>query len=250
MAYQAAREGHPQEAITLIDTAMTGVRGKQTSRLLTALYSHQAYTFTALEDSSSCTAAISKARAEVERVKPDDDLPYLYWVGPADITAWAGLCLLTLRKPDQAAVMLEEGIGLLDESFVRDRRDYSIRLAEALTHPGPQRDLDAAVERGRAALHLSENLRSANSVDRFRDLVSQLRPHTKAPAVRDFVDRTRELVRCNGNSGSAELRNVGSPSWASAVKHIDTPTGQRSHPFTGDVSREGAPRIRLYSLTG
>jgi hypothetical protein len=32
----------------------------------------------------------------------------------------AGRCLLTLGKADQAAALLEEGIALLDESFVRD----------------------------------------------------------------------------------------------------------------------------------
>jgi hypothetical protein len=194
MAYQAAREGHPGEAVTLLDTAVAGVRGQETARLLTVLYSHQAYAFAVLGDSSSCTAAISRAREQVELIKPSEDLPYLYWVGPADITAWAGRCLLKLGKADQAAVLLEDGIALLDESFVRDRQNYLIRHAEALTHPGPQRDLDAAVERGRAALDLSKNPDSTQSVDCLRDLIGQMRPHTTVPAVRDFVDCTRELV--------------------------------------------------------
>jgi tetratricopeptide (TPR) repeat protein len=194
MAYQAAREGHPGEAVTLIDTAVAGVRGRGTARLLTALYSRQAYAFAALGDASGCTTAISKARAQVELIKQDEDPPYLYWVGSAEVTAGAGRCLLKLGKADQAAVLLEEGIALFDESFVRDRQNYLIRHAEALTHPGPQRDLDAAVERGRAALDLSKNLDSTRGVDRFRDLVAQMRPHTKVPAVRDFMDCTRELA--------------------------------------------------------
>jgi tetratricopeptide (TPR) repeat protein len=194
MAYQAAREGHPREAVTLIDTAVAGVRGRETPRLLTALYSRQAYALATLGDCSGCTAAISKTRTAVEAINHNDDLRYLYWVGPAEVTAGAGRCLLTLGKADLAVGMLEEGIGLFDESFVRDRRNYLIRLAEALTHPGPQRDLDAAVEHGRAALELSENLDSTRGVDRLRDLVSQMRPHTTVPAVRDFVDHTRDLV--------------------------------------------------------
>lgn len=194
MAYQAAREGHPKEAVTLVDTALAGVRGRETARLLTALYSRQADGCATLGDSSGCTRAISNARAQVERLSRDEGQPYLYWVGPADVTAGAGCCLLKLGKADQAAAMLAEGIDLLDESFVRDRRDYLIRHAEALTYPGPQRDLDAAVERGLAALELSESLELARGADRFRDLVSQMRPHTTMPAVRDFVDRTRELV--------------------------------------------------------
>ncbi|MGH3694565.1 MAG: helix-turn-helix domain-containing protein [Pseudonocardiaceae bacterium] len=194
MAYQAAREGQPQEAITLIDTALAGVRGRATPRLLASLYSRQPFAYAALGDASGCTAAISKARAHVERIKPDEDPPYLYWVGPAELTAGAGGALLQLGKADLAAVMLEEGIALFDESFVRDRMSHIIRHAEALTHPGSQQDLDAAVERGRAALDLSANLDSSHSVGRFRDLVDQMRPHTTVPAVRDFIDRTRELV--------------------------------------------------------
>jgi hypothetical protein len=193
MAYQAAREGRPGEAVTLVDTAVAGVRGRETARLLTALYIRQAEAFATLGDSSSCLAAISTTRDQLERIKPDEDLPYLYWVGPAEVTVGAGRCLLTLRKADQAAALLE-GIGLFDESFVRDRRNCLIRHAEALTHPGPQQDFDAAVERGRVALDLSESLDSTRGVDRLRDLVSQLRPHIKAPVVRDFVNRTRELM--------------------------------------------------------
>jgi tetratricopeptide (TPR) repeat protein len=156
MAYQAAREGQPREAVTLVDTALAGVRGKETARLLTALYSRQAYAFATLGDSVGCTAAISNARAQVEKVTQDDP-PYLYWVGPAEVIAGAGRCLLKLGKADQAAVMLAEGISLFDESFVRDRRNYLIRHAEALNHPGPQQDLDAAVEHGGIALALSED---------------------------------------------------------------------------------------------
>jgi DNA-binding XRE family transcriptional regulator len=194
MAYQAAREGHPREALTLIDTAVAGVRGRESARLLTVLYSRQADALAVQGDSSGCMAAISKARTQLEGIKQDDDLPYLYWVGPADVTAGAGCCLLRLEKADLAVGLFEEGIGLLEESFVRDRRDYSIRFAEALIYPGPQQDLDAAVERGRAVLELSKNLDSTCGVDRLRDLVSQMKPHTKVPAVRDFVDHTRDLV--------------------------------------------------------
>ena len=193
MAYQAAREGHPGEAITLIDTAMTGVRGRATPRLLALLHNRQAYALATLGDSSGCTAAITKARDQVDRATPEGDLRCLYWVGPADVTAWAGRCLLTLGKASQAAALLGEGIALLDESFVRNRQHYLIRHAEALIHPGPQRDLEAALEHGTAALDLSRHLDSTQSAD-LQNLVNQLGPHATVPAVRDFMDRTRDLV--------------------------------------------------------
>jgi transcriptional regulator with XRE-family HTH domain/tetratricopeptide (TPR) repeat protein len=191
MAYQAAREGHPAEAVTLIDTAVVGARGQETA----SLYSKQAYAFATLRDASGCTAAISKARTHVERLNRDDDPPWLYWVGPAEITAGAGRCLQKLGHTDQAAAMLDEGIALFDESFVRDRTNYVIHLANVLVRPGKQRDLDAAAEQGMAAIDLSKSLNSTRGVGRLRDLCHQMTPHAKVPAVREFLDRARDLVQ-------------------------------------------------------
>jgi len=194
MAYLAAREGYPEEAVTLVETAVVGVRGRETEGLLTALYSRQAYALATLGDSAGCAAAISKTRTHVERLNRDEDPPYLYWVGPAEVTAGAGRCLLQLGKADQASTMLEDGIALFEESFIRDRRNYLIRLAEALAHPGPQRDLDAAAGRGIAALELSQNVDSTRGVGRLRDLYRHMKPHAKVPAVGDFLEQTRGLV--------------------------------------------------------
>jgi hypothetical protein len=91
--------------------------------------------------------------------------------------------------------MLEEGITLFDESFVRDRTNFLIRHAEALAHPGPQRDLDAAAEQGMAAIDLSKSLDSIRGVGRLRDICHQMKPHAKVPAVREFLDRARGLVQ-------------------------------------------------------
>lgn len=71
---------------------------------------------------SGCTAALSKARTHIEHRSPGDDLPYLYWVTPAVITAYAGQCLLQLGDTGPAITLLDEGIALFDESFTRDRQ--------------------------------------------------------------------------------------------------------------------------------
>jgi DNA-binding XRE family transcriptional regulator len=48
MAEQAARHGQPAEAVTLIDTALAGIRGRQIPNLLAELYGCQAYAFATL----------------------------------------------------------------------------------------------------------------------------------------------------------------------------------------------------------
>ncbi len=67
MAEQSARQNRPAEAVTLIETAVAGTRGAQTPRLLAQLYNWQSYAFAVLEDTSSCNAAISRARRQAEK---------------------------------------------------------------------------------------------------------------------------------------------------------------------------------------
>ncbi|MGH3896737.1 MAG: hypothetical protein ACRDTA_00500, partial [Pseudonocardiaceae bacterium] len=193
LAQQAARQGRPAEAVTLIETALAGIRGQQVPRLLAEIHIRQASALATLNDVSGCAAAISRARTYVE--PRDEDPPWLYWVSQADITSSAGGYLLRLGQADRAAVLLEEGLPLFDESFVRDRQLFTIHLANALAQPGKQRDLDAAASRGMEAIQLADGLDSNKNADLLRDLSHQLSPHAKVPAVRDFVERSREFAQ-------------------------------------------------------
>ena len=195
LANQATRQGRPAEAVTLIETALAGVRGHETPALLADLYTKQADAFAILRDSASCTAASSKARTQIEHLNPDNDLPHLYWVRPAVVTAYAGQCLLQLGNTDQAAILLDEGIALFDASFTRDRQAYLTHSADALSRPGKQRDLDTATARGMEAIQIAERLDSTYSTDLLRNLYRQMQPHATVPAVGDFLDRARSLVQ-------------------------------------------------------
>ncbi len=85
-------------------------------------------------------------------------------VSPADITAFAGNCMLQVGQVDRAANLIEEGITLFDDSFLRDRQLYSIHLADALVRPGPQRDLDAGAGWGMEAIQWVEGLDSTRTL--------------------------------------------------------------------------------------
>ncbi|MGH3885202.1 MAG: hypothetical protein ACRDSZ_01320, partial [Pseudonocardiaceae bacterium] len=194
MAKQAAHQGWPAEAVTLAETALAGARGLETPRLRAQLYVRQAYALAGVHDVSGCTTAISKACNQVEHLADDEDHPWLYWIMPAWVIVEAGDSLLLLGQSDRAAAMLDEGVALFDESFARDRQIYLTHLADALTRPGKQRDLEAATERGIEAIELAESLDSTISVDLLRDLYRQMKPHTEVRAVGDFLERARGLV--------------------------------------------------------
>lgn len=196
MADQAARRSQPAEAVTLIETATAGVRGRETPRLLAELYIRKAYALATLQDASACTTAISKARTQVEQFgsEADSDPLWLYWVSPAEITAGAGDCLLQLGQADQAAALLDNGIALFDQAFTRDRQIYLTHLADAFARPGKQCDLDAAANRGLAALQLTKTLASTRGLDCLQDLYTQMQPHASLPAVQDFLQQARGVL--------------------------------------------------------
>jgi hypothetical protein len=194
MADQAVDHGRPAEAVTLIETAIAGIRGRGDPRLLAELSMLKAYALAAQQDESACATALAQARRQVGRFEPDSDPPWLYWVTPAWITAGAGDCLLRLGQPDRATPLLDSGIALFDESFARDRQFYSIYLATALAQPGPQRDLEAAADRGLVAVRLAESVTSTWGTHRLRDLYLRMQPHVSVPAVADFLEQARGVL--------------------------------------------------------
>jgi predicted component of type VI protein secretion system len=54
--------------------------------------------------------------------------------------------------------------------------------------------LDAAADRGLAAVHLAESLASTRGIDCLRELYVRMRPHAPVPAIRDFLERARGVL--------------------------------------------------------
>jgi len=194
MADEADLHGRPAEAVTLIETAEAGVRGRGSPRLLAELSMRKAAALATLQDGSACTAALAQADRQVERFAPDSDPHWLYWMTPAVTTAEAGYCLLRLGQPGRAMALLDSGIALFDESYTRARQICLTQLATALTQPGPQRDLEAAADRGLVAVRLAESVTSTRGIDRLRNLYLQMQPHALIPAVADFLEQSREIL--------------------------------------------------------
>jgi len=194
MAHQATEQDQPAEAATLIETALIGLRGRQTPALLAGLYTGQAYAQAFLRDGAACTSAVGKAGCWAEQIRPEDEPPRLYWVNRVDVTARVGRTLLRLGRADQAVRSLADGVQQLDDSMVRDRQLFLADWAEALVRPGPQRDLEEAASRGLQAVALAESLCSSRATERVRDLRQRMKPHAKVPAVREFLERARAVA--------------------------------------------------------
>jgi DNA-binding XRE family transcriptional regulator len=194
MAEQAARQGQPAEAVTLIETALAGMRGQQIPSLLAELYGRQAYAFATVGDVPGCDAVISKLSTQIERLTPDAGPSWLYWVNPAPMTCEVGNALRQLGRTEQAAVVLGNGIAMYDDSRPSGQAGYLIALADVRSRPGKQRDLDVAASHGMEAIQLTETLDSPRLAALIRNLYHEMTPHAKVPAVGDFLERARSLV--------------------------------------------------------
>ncbi|MGH3901167.1 MAG: hypothetical protein ACRDTA_23540 [Pseudonocardiaceae bacterium] len=195
MAEQAARQGQPAQAVTLIETALAGMRGQQIPSLLAELYGRQAYALAIVGDVPGCVAVVSKLNTQIERLTPDAGPSWLYWVNPANMTCEVGNSLRQLGHTEQAAVVLKNGIAMYDDSLpVGGQAGYLIALADVRARPGKQRDLDVAASHGMEAIQLIESLDSPRLADLIRNLYHQMTPHAKLPAVGDFLERARGLV--------------------------------------------------------
>ncbi|MFN2496649.1 MAG: hypothetical protein ABR608_12195 [Pseudonocardiaceae bacterium] len=95
-------------------------------------------------------------------------------------------------------MLIEKGLALFDESFIRDRQLYSIHLANALSRPGKHRDLDDAAQRGIAAIDLSESLDSTRGINLLHDLYRQMK---RVQRFRGVKIRLGESLRFGSGSG-------------------------------------------------
>jgi hypothetical protein len=194
MAYQAVEQQQPAEAATLVETALAGTRSRQTPALLARLHTSQANAKAMLQDEAGCARAIASADSWADQINPEEEPPRLYWVNRAAVTVTNGRALLRLGRADQAVHPLADGTRQLDDSMVRDRQLYLTDWAEALARPGRQRDIEQAASRGLEAAALAEDLSSTRGTQRIHDLRKQLKPHAKAPIVREFLERAQELT--------------------------------------------------------
>lgn len=189
MAEQAAENGRPGEALTLIDSALAGTRGTPAGGQPALLWSWRARALAALGDQRGCRTAIDTARDAVDRRTASADPSWLYWLTPADITTKGGEAFLDAGLAPQAEELLQEGLdNLPPDRHFGDQQVFLARLATAQTANGR---LDAALASGHRALDLAGRRPSQRAAGAIRALGDQLAPWAAARGVADFLDRAR-----------------------------------------------------------
>jgi tetratricopeptide (TPR) repeat protein len=136
MAHQARSLGDPASAVDLLRSARRGTRGRITATESAAINAGLARAYGLTGDYGSAMAAADGARADIEKAKPDEDPPYIYWVGKATVASATGNALLSTGRAQAAIPHLRASADLLEPDLPRDQLEYRTRLAVAYAAAG------------------------------------------------------------------------------------------------------------------
>ena len=192
MAEQAWELGRPQDALTLIDSALAGVRQRKAAGQLALLHSWRAIAHAVLDDRTACQSSIRAARTHADRHDDGQGPSWLYWLSSADITIKAGEALLVLQQFRAAEAMLSEGLATLPvDRHLGDQQVFLVRMAVAQVH---NNDVEMGLHTADRVLDLALQRPSRRAADRIHELRSLLTPMAASRSVEAFLDRARQVA--------------------------------------------------------
>lgn len=172
--------GHVRDALLLARTAHAGVRGRASARQQAMLRHREALAAARAGERRAAQAALAAAERAGERVRPDREPAWLYWLDEAELAAMTGRCLATLGRPMRAAPLLATArprtgprTAALDASW----------LARAYLDLG---EVEQACELAAASWRHVVRSGSARVAGLLRDLHPRLVRYRDLPAVRGY----------------------------------------------------------------
>ncbi|KWW98749.1 hypothetical protein LI90_378 [Carbonactinospora thermoautotrophica] len=194
LSMQAHSLGNAQDAVALAHTARLGVGSSQevpaNIRAMLAMRAARAHALA--HNEAACQRTLEEARQALEANDGPPAPEWSSWVNPGGLTADAGRCFMELGRPDIAEPLFAEAAKLYGDYQGRSRMLVLLRWAS--THTA-LKNLDEAVRIGHEALDIAEQVDSPRGRARVRDLYRQMQPHERVAQVREFRDRSRELLK-------------------------------------------------------
>lgn len=194
LSIQTYSVGNPRDAVTILDTARSGIRDVADRSAVSAMISARlARAHAKAGNRRECEQAMERAETELARAVQEQSPPWAYYVDTAEIQAAIGSSWLELDEPGLAQTALRTAIdGRPADRYQRDRSYFLSRLAVSQVR---QRELERAVETAGEAVELNTHrLRSGRSVEFLVDLLAELEPYRQEPIVAEFHGRVRELT--------------------------------------------------------
>ena len=123
--------------------------------------------------------------------KPEDDPDWVYWLNHEEIAVMAGRCYTELKRPKQAAALLDDAIVKYNPALVRENSLYLSWLAEDYIQLG---EIDHAASIAKEVLTLARRTNSARTDDRVQRLARMLKRYGDVQDVAEFLSLCREIA--------------------------------------------------------
>ena len=161
MAHQAAFLGHGTEAVQLAEAAMRAAADCGAAALAAEAAVMAAHGYAVAGEPAQCARLLLVAEQTLDRAERDADPQWLGYFDEAYLSAKRGHCLLAVGDNLGAIDAARRSLDM-NGAYVRGKMFNLSLLATSLAAAG---DPDEAVEHGRAALGLTDVLRSARADD-------------------------------------------------------------------------------------
>ncbi|MBV1852497.1 helix-turn-helix domain-containing protein [Catellatospora tritici] len=183
-------EREPGPAWQLARIAAAGVRRHGSPGLRALLAQRAAYAAARSGDRSAAHGCLLVAQRLGERLVPEREPPWLYWLDQRELAAMTGRCLVVLDRPLRAVALL----GRPELRGTRQPRSlavYSGWLARALLGVG---ELEEACAVGAGGVIASVRSGSVRAAEQTRELAARLASRQDVRAARELSDLIRYVT--------------------------------------------------------
>lgn len=190
LSHHASHHGHFSKAVTLAQSAATLGRRQGISALVAEASVMEAHGHAGLGDEKSCTRAIGRAEAALDKNRGDDP-QWISWLDEAYLSAKFGHCFRELNAGPTAARLAERSLDMDGDRYARGRAFNLSLLAHSLAQSG---DIERACHVGQEAVAAVAPLKSARAHDYLRSLRRELNPAATSRAVQRLDESLRPVL--------------------------------------------------------
>ncbi|SFB63178.1 hypothetical protein SAMN05216266_13342 [Amycolatopsis marina] len=193
MSFQVMLNGHPHDALSLLETASDYLGRGGNSQLKAMIASRKARAHAIAHEARECGHQLNLAERYLDAADTDvDGAPdWIYYFDQAELDAQAGACWVSLARPERARPLIDSALSTMSPDYVRDRTIYHVRSAQAHADAG---ELDMACRDLTAAIDLATQTHSVRSIDTIRAGRARLSPYQRDPRVHALDQQLQRIA--------------------------------------------------------
>ncbi len=195
MSLQALHLGQGRAALDLIGAAKASPATARSPQLGSLLALRQARAGAVLGDTSGSSRVLNEACRLLDRASAGERPVWTAFHGSAELLAGESGCHSSLGDSIRARRLLEDALDAQDLSYVRNRANYTARLAVATADDG---DLDQAAEIATQVIVMTEYVDSFRVVEYLWKLRARTADHDGVQVIRAFNEQFDAVLAARG----------------------------------------------------